>query len=46
LFNLTEKWIYNASNNHSKSRNTPLLNHTLTGRVQLVYNNNQFQVYG
>lgn len=46
LFNTTEKWIYNAASNHSKSRNTPLLNQTLTGKVQLVYNNNQFQVYG
>lgn len=46
LFSLTEKWEYNAQNNFSKSRNTPLLNQTLTGKVQLVYNNNQFQVYG
>jgi len=46
LFNLTEKWEYNRQNNFSKSRNTPLLNQTLTGKVQLVYNNNQFQVYG
>ena len=46
LFGLTEKWQYNSTNNFSKSRNTPLLNQTLTGKVQLVYNNNQFQVYG
>lgn len=46
LFGLTEKWEYNSTNNFSKSRNTPLLNQTLTGKVQLVYNNNQFQVYG
>lgn len=46
LFSLTEKWIYNNQNNYSKSRNTPLLNQTLTGKVKLVYNNNQFQVYG
>lgn len=46
MYNLTEKWIYNEANNHSKSRNTPLLNQTMTGKVQLVYNNNQFQVYG
>ncbi|WP_158795296.1 dihydroorotase family protein [Pedobacter sp. L105] len=46
LFNLTEKWEYNHKNNYSKSRNTPLLNKTMTGRVKLVYNNNQFQVYG
>jgi dihydroorotase len=46
LFNLTEKWVYNHQNNYSKSRNTPLLGQTLTGKVKLVYNNNQFQVYG
>lgn len=46
LFSLTEKWIYSNQNNYSKSRNTPLLNQTLTGKVKLVYNNNQFQVYG
>jgi dihydroorotase len=46
LFNLTEKWEYNSRNNFSKSRNTPLLNQTLTGKVRLVYNNNQIQVYG
>jgi dihydroorotase len=46
LFNLTEKWEYNRQNNFSKSRNTPLLNQTLTGKVRLVYNNNQIQVYG
>ncbi len=46
LYSLTEKWQYTAANNHSKSRNSPLLNETLTGKVKLVYNNNQFQVYG
>jgi dihydroorotase len=46
VFSTTEKWEYNAANNYSKSRNTPLLNQTLTGKVKLVYNNNQFQVYG
>ena len=46
LFSLTDKWEYNTAANYSKSRNTPLLNQTLTGKVRLVYNNNQFQVYG
>jgi len=46
LFSTTDKWEYNTSTNYSKSRNTPLLNQTLTGKVRLVYNNNQFQVYG
>jgi len=46
LFSATDKWEYTAASNFSKSRNTPLLNQTLTGKVRLVYNNNQFQVYG
>ncbi|CAM4389590.1 dihydroorotase [Pedobacter westerhofensis] len=46
LFSMTEKWEYTSLNNYSKSRNTPLLNQTLTGKVKLVYNNNQIQVYG
>ena len=46
VFSTTEKWVYNQQNNYSRSRNTPLLNQTLTGRVKLVFNNNQFQVYG
>ena len=39
-------WLYNEKTNTSKSRNSPLMNQTLTGKVVLVYNNNQFQVYG
>ncbi|TDO22982.1 dihydroorotase [Pedobacter duraquae] len=39
-------WEYNDKTNLSKSRNSPLMNQTLTGKVVLVYNNNQFQVYG
>lgn len=46
LFNTTQKWVYNADNNASKSANSPLINQTLTGKVMLVYNNKQYQVYG
>jgi dihydroorotase len=42
VFNATEKWLYNASSNYSKSANSPLLGTELTGKVKLVYNNNQY----
>lgn len=45
VYNPTQKWTYNQVNNYSKSSNSPLLGKTLTGKVQLVYNNNQYQVY-
>jgi dihydroorotase len=41
VFNTTEKWLYNSASNHSKSANSPLLGTELTGKVTLVYNNNQ-----
>lgn len=44
IFNTTEKWLYNAANNQSKSANSPLLGTELTGKVTLVYNNSQFQI--
>jgi dihydroorotase len=44
VFNATEKWLYNAASNHSKSANSPLLDTELIGKVKLVYNNNQFQI--
>jgi len=37
-----EKWIYNLASNYSKSANNPLLGTELTGKVKLVYNNNQY----
>ncbi|WP_432714550.1 dihydroorotase [Pedobacter sp.] len=46
VFSTSEKWLYNASSNSSKSTNSPLLNQTLTGKVVLVSNNNKYQVYG
>ncbi|MDQ0967241.1 dihydroorotase [Flavobacterium sp. W4I14] len=42
VFNTTEKWLYNATSNHSKSANSPLLGTELNGKVTLVYNNNQY----
>lgn len=43
VFNPNEKWLYNSSSNFSKSANSPLLGTELSGKVTLVYNNNQFQ---
>jgi len=42
VFNTTEKWLYNAASNYSKSANSPLLGTELTGKVTLVYNSNQY----
>ncbi|MGM9478549.1 dihydroorotase [Pedobacter sp. GSP4] len=42
VFNPTQKWLYNAASNFSKSVNSPLLGTELTGKVTLVYNNNQY----
>jgi dihydroorotase len=41
VYNPNEKWLYNAANNYSKSANSPLLGTELTGKVTLVYNNQQ-----
>jgi dihydroorotase len=46
VYSTQERWTYDAASNRSKSRNSPLLNETLTGKVKLVYNNNQFKIYG
>lgn len=46
VYDPSEKWVYNSASNYSKSANSPLLNKTLTGKVRLVYNNKQLQVYG
>ncbi|MFI5452550.1 dihydroorotase family protein [Pedobacter sp. UC225_61] len=45
IYHPTQKWEYNSSNNASKSNNSPLLGKTLIGKVQLIYNNKQYQVY-
>ncbi|KQN35964.1 dihydroorotase [Pedobacter sp. Leaf41] len=41
VYNPNEKWLYDAANNYSKSANSPLLGTELTGKVTLVYNNQQ-----
>ena len=45
IYHPTKEWAYTAQTNASKSNNSPLLGTTLTGKVQLVYNNNQFENY-
>jgi len=45
VYNPEKQWEYNFVSNASKSSNSPLLGKTLTGKVELVYNNNQFQKY-
>jgi len=43
VFAPDKKWVFDASSNQSKSANSPLLGKELTGKVTLVYNNNQYQ---
>lgn len=45
IYHPTKKWVFDQQTNASKSNNSPLLGKTLTGKVQLVYNNKQFQTY-
>lgn len=45
IYNPTEEWVFNATTNASKSSNSPLMGKTLKGKVQLIYNNKQFQKY-
>ncbi|MEH3114647.1 dihydroorotase [Pedobacter terrae] len=42
IVNTSEKWLYNSTNNYSKSANSPLLGTELMGKVKLVYNNDQY----
>jgi len=42
VFNASEKWLYNAASNYSKSANSPLLGSELTGKIKLVCNNDQY----
>jgi len=43
LFNTEEKWIYDEAEVRSKSRNSPYLGDTLTGRAIAVYNKGRFE---
>lgn len=45
VYQLQQEWEYNLQNNRSKSANSPLLGKTLKGKVQLVYNHKQFEMY-
>jgi dihydroorotase len=45
VFNTSKSWEFNSATNQSKSANSPLLNTTLTGKVELVYNNGQYDIY-
>ncbi|WP_316803754.1 dihydroorotase [Pedobacter nototheniae] len=44
VFAADQKWLYTTTNNYSKSANSPLLGTELSGKVTLVYNNNQYQI--
>jgi dihydroorotase len=46
VYSLKETWLYNQDSNKSKSKNSPLLNQQLSGKVKLVYNNNKLETYG
>lgn len=45
VYHPQQEWEYNVNNNRSKAANSPLLGKTLKGKVQLVYNNKQFETY-
>ncbi|MGV3545910.1 MAG: dihydroorotase, partial [Pedobacter sp.] len=45
VFNVNKDWTFNNETNKSKSANSPLFNKTLKGRVELVYNNGQYQIF-
>jgi dihydroorotase len=44
VFNPSEKWHYDTTNNESLSANSPLLNTELVGKIKCVINNNQFSI--
>jgi dihydroorotase len=45
IYHPSKEWTFDARTNESKSRNSPLFGSSLKGKVQLVYNNKQFQKY-
>ena len=45
IFNVNKDWTLNNETNKSKSANSPLFNKTLKGKVELVYNNGQYQIF-
>jgi dihydroorotase len=44
-YSLGQEWVYDATTNASRSKNSPLLGKRLKGKVQIVYNNKQYQKY-
>ncbi|GEM_PF-6901831 len=46
LYDLKTSWLYDEASNKSKSKNSPLINQQLSGKVKLVYNNNKLETYG
>ncbi len=44
LFNTDEKWVYSSDEVRSKSKNSPYIGETLTGRAIAVYNKNRFSI--
>lgn len=44
-FNSTKEWTFNSETNKSKSANSPLFNKILKGKVELIYNNGQYNIY-
>jgi len=43
VFNTDEKWVYDEAEVRSKSRNSPYLGNSLTGRAIAVYNKGRFE---
>lgn len=41
VFDTAEKWLFDEKSNKSKGANNPLFGKELSGKVKLVYNNNQ-----
>lgn len=44
VFDVNEKWTFDASTNKSKGKNNPLFGQQINGKVKLVINNNQLIV--
>jgi dihydroorotase len=42
LFDPSEEWIFDENTNFSKSLNSPFIGGNLTGKIKLVYNNEQY----
>lgn len=45
LFDTTTSWVFDQKTNRSKSSNSPFKGQTFTGKISLVYNNNQYATF-